>query len=239
MARIILVHGAMHGGWCWQPILPLLATRGHDAVAIDLPGAQGELPPADISLSRYTDEVIAALDAAPAPALLIGHSLGGMAISAAAEARADRVSRLVYLCALLPIDGESTMDLLSVNPDQSVIGDFEFAADGLSYSLPPARRRAILYHDCPDDLAVPALDRLVPQALRMTQDPVDLTEDRFGRVHKTYVETLDDAAVHLPFQRAMIARYPDIAVESLDCAHSPFFACPEKLADLIDAETRR
>lgn len=170
---------------------------------------------------------------------LVGHSLGGMAISAAAEARPDHVSRLVYLCALLPVDGESTMDLLGINPDQSVIGDFEFAEDGLSYSLPPARRRAVLYHDCPTDLADPALDRLVPQALRMTQDPIRLTPDRFGRIPKTYLETTDDAAVHLPFQRAMIARYPEIAVETLDCAHSPFFACPDRLAALIDGETRR
>ena len=38
MSRFVLVHGAWHGAWCWEKVVPLLAARGHAARAIDLPG---------------------------------------------------------------------------------------------------------------------------------------------------------------------------------------------------------
>ena len=44
MATFILVHGAMHGGWCWERLVPLLEAQGHVAHAIDLPGSAGHVP---------------------------------------------------------------------------------------------------------------------------------------------------------------------------------------------------
>jgi hypothetical protein len=32
-----LIHGAWHGAWCWEPLIPELERRGHRAVAVDLP----------------------------------------------------------------------------------------------------------------------------------------------------------------------------------------------------------
>jgi hypothetical protein len=28
MANFILIHGAMHGGWCWERVVPLLEQQG-------------------------------------------------------------------------------------------------------------------------------------------------------------------------------------------------------------------
>lgn len=30
MSTVVLVHGAWHGGWCWQRLAPLLRAAGHD-----------------------------------------------------------------------------------------------------------------------------------------------------------------------------------------------------------------
>src|SRR4051812_38188961 len=38
MATFILVHGAWHGGWCWERLAPLLTAAGHRVLAPDLPG---------------------------------------------------------------------------------------------------------------------------------------------------------------------------------------------------------
>ena len=37
-ARVVLVHGAWHGAWCWAPVVDLLRAEGVDVVAVDLPG---------------------------------------------------------------------------------------------------------------------------------------------------------------------------------------------------------
>lgn len=238
MARIILVHGSMHGGWCWAALKPLLERRGHRVFTPDLPGSRDELPPEQVSLRGQTDAVLAALEADDEPAVLVGHSLGGMAVSMAAEARPDLIRRLIYLCALLPIDGESAAKVLELNEDQSIIASFQFRPDGESYVLPPENRRRVLYHDCPEEIADAALGRLVSQSTRLMQDPVRLTFNRFGSVPKLYLETADDRALGLSFQRAMTARYPAIEVRTLECAHSPFYACPETLAEMLDEAAR-
>nr|MCS5667148.1 alpha/beta fold hydrolase [Dehalococcoidia bacterium] len=44
MTTFVLVHGASHGSWCWDKVVPLLVAQGHEAIAVDLPGnTYGEL----------------------------------------------------------------------------------------------------------------------------------------------------------------------------------------------------
>ncbi len=80
MARFLLIHGASHGAWCWEKVLPLLADKGHEAAAIDLPGhGQDGTPRETVTLSDYTGAVLAAL--AP-DTILVGHSFCGIAAAA-------------------------------------------------------------------------------------------------------------------------------------------------------------
>ena len=46
MADVVLVHGSMHGAWCWDLLIPLLADMGHTVHAIDLPGQGADTTPA-------------------------------------------------------------------------------------------------------------------------------------------------------------------------------------------------
>ncbi len=102
MSTFVLVHGSWHGAWCWNKLTPLLEREGHAVIAPDLPG-HGEdwTPIPEISLQSYVDRVGEALDSAPEPAILVGHSMAGTVISQLAEQRPDQVAGLVYLCAFL------------------------------------------------------------------------------------------------------------------------------------------
>jgi alpha-beta hydrolase superfamily lysophospholipase len=62
MARMVLVHGAFAGGWCWDPVVPGLEAAGHVVEAIDLPGAGADRTPVEeIDLRRYADRVVTQL----------------------------------------------------------------------------------------------------------------------------------------------------------------------------------
>ena len=37
MIKLLLVHGAYHGAWCWERFLPELRRRGIEAVTLNLP----------------------------------------------------------------------------------------------------------------------------------------------------------------------------------------------------------
>ncbi len=75
MSRFVLVHGAWHGAWCWNKVVPLLEAKGHSVDAIDLPGHGSDVTPiAEVTLERYAERVGRALRAEPEPAVLVGHS---------------------------------------------------------------------------------------------------------------------------------------------------------------------
>ena len=108
MSTYVLVHGSWHGGWCWDKVIPLLKARGHRVVAPDLPGhGRDKTPASDITLRAYADRVCDVLDAEAEPAILVGHSFGGLVITQAAEYRPEKIRTLVYLCAYLLRSGSS------------------------------------------------------------------------------------------------------------------------------------
>jgi len=83
----VLVHGAWHGAWCWEPAVAALAADGISAVAIDLPG-HGNDPGPMGDLHGDAAHVAAVLDALSGPVVLVGHAYGGAVITEAGSHRA-------------------------------------------------------------------------------------------------------------------------------------------------------
>jgi len=114
MATFVLVHGASHGGWCWNPVLDRLRAAGHRASAPTLTGL-GErahlLTPA-VDLETHVADVMAHIEWEElADVVLVGHSYGGMVVTGVADRMAGRLAALVYLDAFVPPDGRSLLDL--------------------------------------------------------------------------------------------------------------------------------
>ncbi len=107
MATYVLIHGAWHGAWCWDKVVSLLKMKGHRVEAPDLPGhGKDRTPIGEVSLEAYAEKICKVLDAELEPVILVGHSMGGIAISQAAEYLPDKIETLVYLTAFLLRDGE-------------------------------------------------------------------------------------------------------------------------------------
>jgi pimeloyl-ACP methyl ester carboxylesterase len=230
VAGLVLVHGAWHGAWCWRDVAPELERRGHTVAAIDLPG-HGDAPgdPAAATLDGYVAAVCAAVERAPRPTVLVGHSLGGAAITAAAEKLPERIDLLVYLCAFLPVDGQSVVDLAATDFEDSLAAANQAidAAAGVGF-IEPGARRETLYGTCADADADWASARLVPEALAPQAEPVRISPGRGGRIPRMYVETLRDRAIPLRKQRAMVAAAP-ARVRTIDSDHSPFLSAPDQV----------
>lgn len=233
--RVILVHGAMHGAWCWEHLLPRLRSLGVDATAIDLPGSDGDL--AASTLPAYTRAIVEEIDRSDGPVVLVGHSLGGLSITTACEARPTRVAHLVYLAAVVPRNGDSGLSLLSAEPSDQIAERLQFAPDGGSFCVAPAARIDMFYHDCDPALAAQAAARLVPQSFEVHRPVVELTAARSGAVPKTYILCTEDRCISTAFQETQIRRNPGIGVRRIAAGHSPFLSRPEELARMIIAIT--
>ncbi len=150
MARFVLIHGACHGAWCWRDVLEPLREAGHEAEAIDLP-SHGADPtdPRTVTLDDYASAVVAAMPEAGPRTVLVGHSMGGFPISAAAERAPERVERLVYLCAYVPAPGLSLAEMRRAGPRQLLAEAIRVSPDGLTMTFDPDAIEAKFYHDCP------------------------------------------------------------------------------------------
>ena len=230
MATFLLVHGAWHGAWCWDKVVPLIEERGHKVHAIDLPGhGNDKTPTASVSLDSYVERVRQVLDEEAEPMIVVGHSMGGIVITQAAEERPDRIRKLVYLCAFLPTNGQSLMNLGGAE-SMARIPDTVVPSADRSLTVKTESLKEVFYHDCTDEDVTFARERLVPQAGAPFAAAVSTTEANFGRVPRLYIECLQDRVIPPPSQEQMYTALPCERVITMDTSHSPFFSAPNELA---------
>ena len=129
MARFILVPGGWHGGWAFETVGNALSSAGHEVQALTLSGLD-DRPANGTNLERHIDEVVQAIRARDAGAVLVGHSYGGMVITGAADKDPSGVKALVYADAYVPDNGESVWSLTTPNYRERFIAGV--AADGLN-----------------------------------------------------------------------------------------------------------
>ncbi len=230
MSNFVLIHGAWHGGWCWEKVVRLLENEGHKAIAPDLPGHGADKTPIpQISLQAYADRVCNVLDAQSEPVVLVGHSMGGIAITQASEYRPEKIKTLVYLTAFLLRDGESLLQVAQGDTEALVLPNLIMAEDQGSATVRGETIKEAFYGDCSDEDVARAKSRLVPQAAAPFATPVHTTAENFGRIPRVYIECLRDRAITPSAQKKMYTALPCQKVISMDTSHSPFFSAPEEL----------
>ncbi|MGH8991648.1 MAG: alpha/beta fold hydrolase [Acidimicrobiia bacterium] len=229
MAAFGLVHGAWHGGWCWDLLAAELERLGHAAVAVDLPCDDW-----DAGLEDNAAVVTAALDGAGPDTVLVGHSMGGITIPVVAARRP--VARLVFLCALVPEPGRSLQETLSggarmSTPEWDSLRQRHVVHDDGSVSWTQEAAIDAFYHDCPDELGRWAAARLRRQVWTTTREPCPL--ERWPEVDSSYVLCTGDKAF-VPEWSRHVAR-ERLGVEAIELAggHSPMLSRPRELAEVL------
>jgi pimeloyl-ACP methyl ester carboxylesterase len=94
----VLVHGAWHGGWCWEKVAAILRGQGHE---VHTPtqtglGERAHLMSRAITLDTFVDDIANVLTFTNLDdVVLVGHSFGGNAISGVADRMPERIRKLV------------------------------------------------------------------------------------------------------------------------------------------------
>lgn len=157
---IILVHGAFADGSSWDRVAPMLEANGYRVIAVH--ESLGSLE-ADVAATRR------AIELAPGPVLLVGHSYGGFVITEAGTS--DKVTGLVYVAAFAPDNGESINDLFKGKPAPTWVKTAVIDSGGFAW-LP----RATVASEFAQDLPVGEVDLLTtkqgPFAMRNFDDHI-------------------------------------------------------------------
>lgn len=268
----LLVHGAWHGAWCFADVVAALEAAGHPARAIDLPGhgADARIPAsfeaydpaglarepsqaAGLTIDDARDRVVAEVarlrSETGREVMLVGHSAGGLAITAAGETAPAGMGGLIYLAAFMLPPGLSILDAYSLPENDGAEVPSLLVADPAAIGaqrIDPrsrdaaygARLRSAFFADVDEPAAQAAIARLVPDE-PLTPAPIATSAQRWGQIPRGYIVAEQDRAILPALQRRMIAdvdtAFPRrrTVVRSLATSHSPFLSAPDTLAGTL------
>lgn len=233
MSTFILVHGAWHGAWCWEKIIPLLQQQGHMVYAPDLPGhGNDKTPLINISLQSYVTRICQLIDEIDEPVMLVGHSLAGIVITQVSEYRPQKIKKLIYLTAFLPQQGQSMLTLSQYQPASRFIKMMKQDPITNVFSFPTHAMKAFAYHLCDDVIVETIKPRLCLEPLSPIQTAVEVTQANFGTISRSYIQCTEDKAIHISTQIIMCENSP-CQIFQLQSDHSPFYSMPDKLVELL------
>jgi pimeloyl-ACP methyl ester carboxylesterase len=216
--RLLLVHGAFHGAWCWERLTPELDRRGIAWDAVDLP------------FTSTADDVAAvrgAIDRSSGPVTVLGHSFGGAVISAAAAedgAPYGRAAALIYLTAFMTTP-EQVVDF------SGAPGIAEIQLGETTASVDPTTAQWVFYNRCGADDAAWAAAQLRPMPTSVLLAPPP-PAPAWQTLPSTYIVCTDDRILSVTAQEQMAANASSVV--HLDSDHSPFLSCPGELAAVLD-----
>jgi pimeloyl-ACP methyl ester carboxylesterase len=225
--RVLLIPGFWLNAHSWEPIVEVLALAGHDVKALDLPGMKSKDDNrCDITLRDQVAAAVDELDQDEGGVVLVGHSAGGAIANAVADARPERVVRVVYVDSIPLGNGDCINDELPEVGGEIALPDWSVFSDEDLVDLSEELRRDFR------DIAIP-----VPA--RVARDPQELHDPRRYDVPVTIiacefssVKMREWIAEGHPWM-AELGAVKDVTFVDLPTGHWPQFTKPAQLTDVL------
>jgi pimeloyl-ACP methyl ester carboxylesterase len=228
VSTFVLVHGAWHGGWCWDRVAPRLVAAGHQVTAPTLTGL-GErchLASRAINLETHISDLLNHIAYENLKdVVLVAHSYAGFVAYGLADRNAAAIGRLVLLDAFIPRDGETMADHIAGRGDE-----YRAAAAKDPDWLAPAPPISVL--GVSEEDAVWAEPRVTPQPVQTYLQPATVGPGMEFIASKLYISCTSPSLATLDESKRRIAEagWP---VTEMACGHDAMIAAPEALAAIL------
>lgn len=227
MSAVVLLHGGMHWGRCWDAVRPHLEEAGRTVLTPDLPMDDDSAGAADWAVV-VMDSIDAAVDPDDRDVVVVAHSISGLCLPVIAERRAIR--RMVFLSALLPVPGLRFADYLATQPGMLPFSEHVAAVgEDIGFAWDSVHRA--FYHDCIDTVSRRAHAELRRQSITAFLEPCPLIA--WPDTDATVIVMRDDRVVSPEWSRRVASTLPRADLVELDGGHSPFLADPAALGAVL------
>jgi pimeloyl-ACP methyl ester carboxylesterase len=217
--NIVLVHGGFVDGSGWEGVHQLLTKSGYTVTIVQNPTMT---LPDDVQFTKR------ALAAQNGPAILVGHSYGGVVVTEAGNA--PNVVGLVYIAAFAPDKGESVSSLIRDPKPGAPVPPILPPQDGFLF-LDKAKFAASFAGDVNPAKAAFMADSQVPWGVEALSGAI--TDPAWKSKPSWYLVAKDDRMIPPDAQRAMSKRAGSTVVEASG-SHSVYVSHPEAVAKLIE-----
>jgi pimeloyl-ACP methyl ester carboxylesterase len=221
--NVVLVHGGFVDGSGWEGVYHLLKQDGFNVSVVQNPTRTLE---EDVAFTRRV------LDQQDGPAILVGHSYGGVVITEAGSH--DKVAGLVYITAFAPDQGESVGSLIADPPPGASVPPILPPQDGYLF-LDREKFAASFAADVSPELAAFMADSQVPWGLDALNGAVN--EPAWRSKPSWYLVVTDDHMIPPPAQRAMSERAGATVIETPG-SHAVYVSNPAAVTSLITQAAR-
>ena len=236
----VLVHGAWHTGAELEPTAEYIRKLGHTVHCPTLAGNRPDDDRSRVGLAEAAESLCEFLRQHDLREVrLVGHSYGGMVISKAADVVPERIRRLVYVNAFVPLHGESLNDM--VPPHYVALFDGVAAASHGAVMLPFPIWREAFINDADLALATSAFERLNPQPYKTFTDKISLAQPLAAlQIGKSYVNCRQDTALphSLPWHPRLSERLGLFRLVECNGSHEVWFTDPQAIATAVVAAGR-
>jgi len=221
MATFVLIHGAGSTSWYWHLVEPVLRSRGHAVVAVDLPVDDDRA-----GLADYADLIEQAIGD-HSDLVLVAQSLAGFTAPLVCE-RID-VDLMILVAAMVPVPGESPGEWWE-NTGHEAARRAQAALDGVTWEEANTPEYMFL-HDVPADLVAESVDHLRGQSATPFARTWPL--DRWPDVATRFLLCGQDRFFPAEFQRRVVRERLGIEPDEIDCGHLPALARPAELGERL------
>ncbi|MEU2285256.1 alpha/beta fold hydrolase [Streptomyces sp. NPDC013178] len=224
MTHFVLVAGAWLGAWAWDEVAAELRAAGEDAHPLTLSGlAEKQGVPA--GLETHVGDVVDEVERLGLrDVVLVGHSYSGIPVGQAAERIGDRLRRVVFVDANVPVDGESFLSGWPSDPVREAIA----AHDGF---WPPLTADDCAGQGLTDEQVRRFVEGATPHPGATLLEPAAVSRP-LDALPATYIKCLLDGDEPMPAVAELLKGEGWELVE-MDTGHWPMFSQPRELARLL------
>lgn len=230
-STFVLVPGAWHGGWAWQPVARRLRAAGHTAVALTLPGLTDGADPRGLRLRDAVAYVVDEVERRNlTDVVMAAHSWGSFPATGAAHRLGGRVTALVHVGAPVPVQGQSQNDLLPPEARKFARSLAAATPDG-TMPLPFEAFQQALMQDEPELAQRIVFDQLLPQPGGYMEDASEVGDVTTAGIRAAYVLSREDRSLPLP--GAEFAAQLGVEPILVPGTHEALLTHPEDLAQAL------
>lgn len=163
------------------------------------------------------------------PSTIIAHSFGGAIVNQMTGTCPEKIKRIIYLGALVPLKGEKPLDLLNRTDQRNYSKAVTFGRSKIIPKEAPLFFKAT-GSELKGGMAPP---QLYSEWIGLISRPVNYNEDLFQKIPKTYLFIKDDPLLNLTTQFRYTSRTNITDVRGIEGGHYPMLTNSQKVVQEI------
>lgn len=220
--NLVLIQGVYLDGTAWQAVKSKMDGNAFNMMDLGRLGRDTQTP---ASLTQIATESCRAI---PAASILVAHSFGGAISNQMVGICPEKISKIIYVAALVPLAGEKPFDLMT-KTDKANIS--KVVTLGKFKSIP----KGSTYYTFSDTMinSTTELPPLYPEWLSLGAEEIKYDEAKFNAIPKAYIYAEKDPILSLTTQFQFTSRSGIQNSDGIPTGHYPMLSNPERLTVLI------